>query len=286
MSARIAGWWRSGLSRGVKVVYLVLLANGVPAFLILTFAPGSTDDLFVWTIQPEASAQLLGVMYGNALLLVAIGLAQPSWGRARVTVVVIAFFSVAATIVTLFNLDPFLAHPWFHLAYWLSMYVVLFFAAPFVLITEERAHGGRLPVDVPLGRAARAIGACGALACGAIGVALLVSPSFVSDLWPWSLTPLVARILGVWLCALALAYAWALWDRDGVRTGPIFVQGVVTGPALGLVPLLHSADLREDVAPELALYLGLAGLLALGGVLGLRAARSTATAREAAAHAR
>jgi hypothetical protein len=265
----VAEWWRSGVSRPVKFVYLVLLANGLPAFLILTFAPGNTDDLFVWTIKPDASAQLLGVMYGNALLLVAIGLLQPGWGRARITVVLIAFFSVAATIVTLFNLDPFLKHPWIHLTYWLTMYTILLFAAPIVFVVEERRHGGRLPVEVPSSRPARGIAACCVAALGAAGLALLVSTSFMSDLWPWNLTPLVGRILGVWFCALAVAYAWALWDGDSVRTKPIFVQGVVTGPALAIVPLLHRPDLKDDVAAELVLYLALAGLLAASGLVGV-----------------
>jgi hypothetical protein len=283
MRDRVGVWWRSGVPPSVKFVYLVLLANGLPAFLILTFAPAHTADLFVWTIKPDASAQLLGVMYGNALLLVVIGLVQPDWARARITLVLIAFFSVAATIVTLFNLDPFLKHPWYHLTYWLTMYVILFFAAPFVLVSEERKHGGRLPVEVPLRGAARVVASCCAVICGATGVALFVSTSFVSDLWPWDLTPLVGRILGVWLCSLALAYAWALWDGDAVRTRPIFIQGIVTGPAIALVPLIHQADVRTDPAGELALYLGFAGLVALSGVVGVldnranRAVLETAT---------
>jgi hypothetical protein len=274
VSQALARWWRGGVSPRVKFVYLVLLANGVPAFFLLTLFPGDTDDLFVWTIVPEASAQLLGVMYGNALLLVVIGLAQPSWERARVTVVVIAFFSVAATIVTLFNLDPFLKHPWYHLAYWLSMYVILFFAAPLVFLAEEREHGGRLPRRRPAGAAARAVAGVSAVAFGAVGVALLGSPSFMSDRWPWELTPLVARILGVWLCALALAFAWALWDGDAERVRPLFWQGAFTGPALALVPLLHADDVSDGAGGELALYLGLAALFAAAGAVALGSSRA------------
>src|SRR5207248_2798680 len=91
----------AGLALRVKLVYLVLIANGLPAFVLLTFASGHTADLFVWTVKPPASAQMLGVMYSNALILVLLGLAQRSWLRARVTMLLIAVFSVSATIVTL-----------------------------------------------------------------------------------------------------------------------------------------------------------------------------------------
>jgi hypothetical protein len=266
VTARLLSWWRNGVPPAVKLVYLVLLANGVPAFLILMAAPGNTDDLFVWTVRPDASARLLGVMYGNALLLVVFGVLQRDWAHARVTLVVIAFFSVAATIVTLFNLDPFLDHPWTHLTYWLSMYVLLLLSAPAVFMYEERRQGGRLPVEVALPEPARIVGGLCALVLGATGLALLIDPGVVSDLWPWELTPLVGRIVGVWLTALALAFAWALWDGDRDRTRPIFLQGIVTGPLLALVPLLHRDDIQE--AGYLVLYLGLALLLTAAGVVG------------------
>lgn len=267
MSSKARRWWRTGLPPGVKVVYLLLLANGIPAFLILVSAPAHTDTLFVWTVDPSASARLLGVMYGNALLLVAIGLLQPDWGRVRITLVVIAWFSVAATVVTFFNLDPFLTHPWVHLAYWLSLYLILFVAAPLVFIREERASGGRLEVREPLGPAAASVAALAVLALGALGISLFISTSAVSDVWPWALTPLVGRILAVWFTSLAAAYAWALWDGDWLRTRPIFIQGLPTGILMALVPLLNHNELKAGAGAELALYLGVAAVLAASGLV-------------------
>lgn len=261
----------------VKLVYLVLVANALPAFVLLGAAPGRTKTLFVWTVLPPASAQLLGVMYADALVLVLIGLAQPSWARTRIVMVVVAYFAVAATTVTLFTLDPFLKHPWTHLAYWLTMYCLLVVVAPLVLVLEERAHGGRLAVAAPLGPAARAVAGLSVLALGALGVALLVDPLWVGERWLWSLTPLAGRILGVWFTALALAYAWASWDGDWERTRPIFWQGVPIGALLALVPALHRPDLRPQPAARPLLYFGVAALLCGGGLLAMltapRAAR-------------
>ena len=265
-------WSKTEGSPRVRLVYLVLLANGLPAFIILMLAPGRTEDLFVWTVEPPASARLLGAMYGNALLLVGIGLAQPTWPRLRITFVVIAFFSVAATLVTLFNLGPFLKHPWFHLAYWLSMYLVLFFAAPAVFVVEQR-RTQREAVSTPLGPGARLMAALCAGGLGVAGLALFADPSRVSEAWPWTLTPLVGRLIAVWFTALALAYAWALWDADWLRARPIFIQGIPTAILLALVPLLHRSDLKAQPAAELAAYLTLAGLMALTAVVALATRR-------------
>lgn len=279
MSERLASWWQGGVPSSLKVVYLVLLANGLPAFVLLMGFPGDTDSLFVWTVKPEASAHLLGVMYGNAVLLVALGVMQRSWDLARATLVVIAFFAVAATVVTLFTLDPFLDHPWTHLAYWLSMYALLFFSAPVVLFLLLRRMGLRLPVDEPLRMPLRALAALTAVALAVTGIGLIFSTAFAADAFPWPLTPLVGRIVGVWLCALALAYAWSAWDGDWRRTRIIFIQGVPTGVALALLPFVHDPDLRPAPGAELAYYLGLGGLLAIGG-----AAAAVLQSRGAASH--
>src|SRR5205823_4563335 len=121
----------------------------------------------------------------------------------------------------------------------------------------------------PLGRAASAIAVLAVLALGSLGIALFISTSAVSDVWPWELTPLVGRILGVWFTSLAAAYAWALWDGDWVRTRPIFVQGLPTGTLMALVPLLDGDDLRAGAGAELALFLGVAAVLAASGLVAL-----------------
>ena len=97
----LKAWWNNELSKGVKIVLLTLLANGLPAFIILTTMPNKTDILFVWTIKPAINAHLIGVMYSNALLLVAFSAFQTKWAKVRVNMVVITLFSVFATVLTL-----------------------------------------------------------------------------------------------------------------------------------------------------------------------------------------
>jgi hypothetical protein len=178
----------------------------------------------------------------------------------------IAVFAVSATAVTFFNLHPFLKHPWTHLTYWLSMYLVLVLAAPLTFVLEEREHGGRLPVLRPLGAVPRAVAIVGAVGLGGLGGTLLADPATVNHVWPWALTPLVGRILGVWFCALAVAYAWALADGDWLRGRPIFLQALPTGALALLVPALHGDEMRSNGA-HLVGYVALVAFLLGGGLL-------------------
>ncbi len=252
MLTRTLAWWRTGLAPDVKLALLLLVGNGLPALLILHTIPDKTADWFVWTVEPVASARLLGVMYANALLLVLYGFLQKTWADVRVVVVLVAYFSVAATIVTFVHLDPFLKHPWFHLAYWLTMYLALVVLAPYVVVRHERAEGGRLPVTSPMGGMARLVALAVVLVGGGLGVSLLVDPALAGSGWPWKLTPLLGRLMGVWFSSLAVAHAWALWDGDWRRGKGLFLQAVPTGLLLAAVPALHAGDMAPAGTPLIA----------------------------------
>ena len=268
-------WWTNDLPIGVKIVCFLLLANAVPAITILMSLPGMTEDLFVWTVTPVINARLMGVMYANALILIAIGVLQTSWARVRIVKVVITLFSVLATELTFFFLKPFLAHPWYHLTYWLSMYLILFFAAPIVFVSQERKSGGRLPVQIPLNIGAQLFAALALTIALVVGLALIFRIDIVNQYWPWTLPPLVGGLIGVLFTTHAAAYAWSLWDDDWLRVRPMFWQAPITGLLFILLPLLHPSDLRPDAEEMLGLYYAVTGFLVLASlivILGFRGA--------------
>jgi hypothetical protein len=275
---RLREWWFNDLPTGVKVVFLLLLANAVPAIFNLMVLPTMTDTMFVWTVTPVINARLMGVMYANALILVGIGMLQTSWARVRIVMVLITLFSILATVMTFVYLNPFLAHPWFHLTYWLGMYLVLCFSAPYVLVTEERRHGGRLPIEVPLDTATRLLTGALALISLICALALYFRLDAVNQVLPWELPPLVGGLIGVLFTTHAAAYAWALWDGDWLRIRPIFWQAPPTALLFILLPLLHPGDLRPHSGIALILYYfvaGLALLASLGTILSYRSADTT-----------
>jgi hypothetical protein len=276
MDAR--SWWTTGQDPWVKFVELFLVVNALAAVGSLVLAPGS-EEWFTWTIVPDASARLLAVMYANAVALGVVALRQPDWAHARVVCVLITAFALAATAMTFFHLDPFLAHPWHHLAYWLGGYAVLVAVAPVVLVREERRHGGRLPVREPLTRLQRATGVAAAAGMSAAALALLADPAWFSGAWPWDVAPLTGRLLGVWLGAFALAYGYALWDGDWPRVRPLYLTAPLTGLLLALVPLAHAGDVRPDAAAELAVYYALAAVVAAPGLALLERRRAPVPSR-------
>jgi hypothetical protein len=245
--------------------------------------PTMTDTMFVWTVKPVINARLMGVMYANALILVGIGMVQPNWPRVRIIVLLVALFSVLATVMTLVYLKPFLAHPWFHLTYWLGMYVVLCVAAPYVLVTEERKQGGRLLVEVPLNTATKVLAVLFAIISLACALGLYFAVDTVNQVWPWNLPPLVGGLIGVLFTTHAAAYVWALWDGDWLRIRPIFWQAPPTALLFILLPLLHPGDLRPYAGDALTLYYAVAGIVmfaSLGVIVSYRSTERALASRD------
>ena len=242
----------------------LLLVNAAPAFVVLQAAPGRTEDAFVWTIHPDANARVLGVMYGNAFVLTLTGWLGRSWAAARVAMVVVVPFSLAATAVTFLTLDPFLAHPWYELTYWLANYVVLCVCAPLAFALEERRRQLRPGPKEALHGIERAVLAVCAGGLVVFGLSLLFQLGLRDALWPFAITPLVSRILGVWFCSLALAHAWAAVDAGRLGARALIVASPLTGALLALVPLINRDDVTGSGA--LAAYLTLAFALTMPAV--------------------
>lgn len=264
---KLKKWWLNDLPVGVKIVLLLLLANGLPAFIILMTMPRMTELLFVWTIKPVINARLIAVMYGNAMLLVGFSAFQTEWKNVRVNLVVITLFSIFATILTFFFLKPFLAHPWYHLTYWLAMYFALFFAAPYVFFTQEKKSGGKLPVQIPLSILAKLITGVSGLFSLTLGLGLIFKFDLINSVWPWNLPPLVGGLIGVLFLTHAAAYTWAIWDGDWLRVRPIFWQAPLTALLFILLPLAHPGDLNPDPGFRLLAYYLAAGILGLAHLM-------------------
>jgi hypothetical protein len=238
------------------LIFLVLL----DASQLLIFYPGRTATLWAWTIQPDTTAIVLGSVYaGGAYFFLRIVLGAP-WREVVTGFPSVIVFVWIAAIATLLHLDRFHKDT-LPFGAWAALYIVTPFLVPWLVARNYSLYGP--PSGPPLPRAVQAVlGVTGGVLLLA-GVLFLVAPDVAIDSWPWTLTPLTARITGavlgmygtVWL-AVAVHATWA-----GIR---IPLEAHVIGLAVLLV-----AVIREG-APVIAVVAAL--MLVTSAVLSRRAA--------------
>ena len=235
----------------------------------LYFLPFKTSTFFAWTIAPPLTASAMGAAYLGSFLNQLVAAQQSTFRRARVAFPAVLVFTILAAVVTTIHIDRF--HFWsplqsarFAAWVWITVYVVFPIVAIAYLIRWRTALAEAVapeaPMSAPLVLNLAVVGALLLL----IGLPLVIAPTMVLDLWPWRLTPLTARMTGVWCLGIGVVLVHGALIRD-LRAAVPLASGITAFAALLLLALwIHSGDVRWSGISIWLLLLVTVDLLAMG----------------------
>lgn len=194
------------------VLSALLVPVLVVAFAILYLFPESAGArLFAWPVNPLMSSMMLGATYLGGAYFFLVVLLSRQWRHVWLGFLPITAFAGTLGIATLLHWDRF-AHDRWAFWVWTFLYFTVPPLLPFLWYRNQRpanASGmvrqGQLP---PLSR--WAFGLLGAVLTVA-AVLLLLIPELMIAIWPWTLTPLTARVMAAMfilpgLVGLSIAY--------------------------------------------------------------------------------
>lgn len=253
-------------TRITLIARLILWFVAINAYLgagSLILFPTQTDNLFFWEIKPAINAALFGALYLGGAITVSWVAYRGIWEEARFLVPVLVTAGFFISLTTALHLERF--DTGIKLAYWLVIYVGAPLLALGIYITQER-KGANWAVQTLLLPAVRLI----ALITGAVvltaGMGLLIVPTAVIELWPWTTTPLMVRIFASWFNAFGVGLLWFTIDRDWMRLR-LIAYLMMTASALDLFMIFlyqsdwKAANLNVWVYCFHLVIFGLAGLL-------------------------
>ncbi len=243
-----------------------LAATGTGAFVFacsLFFLAESTDRYFAWTIQPPLTAAFLGVNYGAAAALCLLCGRERAWADARAFALPFLVGGTLLTAVTFVHLDRFHMDDvtgWV----WLVLYVVFPPGMAVALARQWRLAGTDPRGDDPLPRWMRLVLGVQSAAMLAAGAGLLVAPAELGSAWPWPLTPLTGRVIGVFVLAQGILFAAAAREGDWHFVRIVMIETALLG-GLHLVAVARfSGDVQWEEPTAWLFVLVLAADLALG----------------------
>jgi hypothetical protein len=246
---------------GVVLLLVLAVANG--AFLYLV--PGRAADEYAWSINPPICAAFLGAGYLAGTVATALVVFRTRWWRSlRVLPPALAVLSITLLAATLIHADRFrwdYAPTWI----WFAVYAGVPFALAYLWWEQERAALPEPPAHPGLFGVRTASAVLGGLAV-AVGALLFVLPAAGAEVWPWPLTPLLARATGAWylMVGTALLACAVTLRRPHEAVIPYATLLAWSGLLLGLV-VLHGDDLVHTGAPLVAWVLGQVALVGLSG---------------------
>jgi hypothetical protein len=253
--------------RTTRTVAAVIIPFLVLAFVVLDGWPRDTARLFAWPIKPPLTPMLLGSVYLGGAYFFARAVPATRWHTIKGGFPPVATFATLMGIATTLHWEKF-SHS--HVAFWL--WAGLYFTTPFLIAGvwivnrrfEDRTTDGDVVVPEPM---ARVIGAIGVLAA-AMSAFLFLFPQAAIDIWPWTLTPLTARVMGA-IFALGLAAVGAFTERrwsayrllvqvEMTMLGLILVsgiRGVADWDPSNILTWLFAAGFVGVLAASVVLYL-------------------------------
>lgn len=157
-----------------------------------------------------------------------------AWHTFGIAFLPITVFATLMAVTTLLHLDRF-HHGHVVFWAWASVYALTPFLVPFVW-WRNRAHApapvpGEARLDARVRWAFAMVGAAELVAV----VAVFADPHLLIDVWPWTLSPLTARVMASWFALTATL--WILVARDG-RWGAIKI--IIQASVIGLLLILVS----------------------------------------------
>jgi hypothetical protein len=219
------------VTRWVALAVIFFLADAVQLLLLL---PDRTGELFAWAIDPQVTSLVLGAAYvAGGYFFIRVVMAK-SWHHVAAGFPAVIVFVWGAAGATALHLDRF-SHDGLSFAAWAAIYALAPVGLPLLYLAQRRAT--RVPLaDAPMSRRSRIL--LGAVGAAVVLAALLAFalPQVTIDVWPWTLTPLTARIV-----ATVMALFGSLWVSVAHSGGRTAARIPLEAHALGLVFLLIAA---------------------------------------------
>jgi hypothetical protein len=194
-----------------RAVSLAIIPFLVVAFAVLYPFPADTGRLFAWPVKPTITPMILGSVYvGGAYFFARVATAR-QWHTVKGGFVPVGIFATLMGVATIVHWDRF-SHS--HVAFWL--WAGLYFTTPFLIFSvwwanrrrDVPATGADLLIPIGPSRIIAVLGGFSVLTA----VFLFAFPGRAIAAWPWTLTPLTARVLGA-IFALGIAGLGILADR-------------------------------------------------------------------------
>src|SRR6266508_74093 len=237
------------------------------------FLPTHVDWALPWLVPP-LHARFLGSMYLSGATFMALSLFARRWDEVRVVLPMIAIWTGMLFIISLFYLGEFnfaTPQPWIWFGAYLAYPLIALWLAWQYRDVDTNLVGTPLPTWARLYLFAQGIVAT------VLGLVLLFAPNFMTSVWPWKITQLLAQLYsapflsyGIGSLMLARRQTWNE-VRIPVTATLVFAVGVL------IASILHRGLFSAADLPDRLWFIGFTIASLMLGLLSVRAFASAPT---------
>jgi hypothetical protein len=223
----------------VWILFVLAIANGVFLYVF----PQLAETHYAWPIKPPINAAFMGAGYLAGVMATGLVLFKARRWRS-VRPLFPAFFALGLSlfVATVLHIDRF---KWSYVLTW--MWTVIYFAIPIgsamVWYLHEK-NSATLPARDSRLQAIRMTSVLLGVIVTTLAILLFFIPQLFLEIWPWQISPLMARVFAGWyfLGGVILLFGFSLRQAHEI---PIAFGTLVASNTLSLMLLvLYPSSLR------------------------------------------
>ena len=181
------------ITRGQKVFFAVICAAALLVALLGLFNPAFLASIFTWLVLPPLHARFVGAIYLFGAVFMAGCLFAKHQAEVRWGVQLIGIWTGMLFIISLLNLSAF-DLGLLPVQIWFASYIIYPILAIWMTIRQPNLmQAASLPGPALDGWAKGFLLVQGIL-MSALALTLFLAPGFMSALWPWKVTPVLAQM--------------------------------------------------------------------------------------------
>jgi hypothetical protein len=271
-----AGQMSKLTSRAQWILLVLAAANGG----FLYFLPGLAERDYAWAIKPPINAAFMGAGYLAGLVAAVLGTyCARRWRSVRMLLWPFVLLGVVMSLATWLHAERF---RWSYSLTWLWTLVYLGIPPVALFLWRREEHKPRALADqdsglVPMRLAASLLGS----ALITLSAILFFAPAVAQGLWPWQITPLIARVFAAWHLLMGGILLFSALGARRVHELPIpFLTVFTWSLLLCVLPLLYRSNFTPggSAAPWIGFQLT---ILLFTGAVTVRALRAMRAAGQA-----
>lgn len=183
----------SPITQGQKVFYAVICAAALLVAVLGLFNPAYLASIFTWLVLPPLHARFVGAIYLFGAVFMAGCLLAKRQAEVRWGVQMIGVWTGMLFIISLLNLRAF-DFSLLPVQIWFASYIIYPIISILMTIRQPSMMEAAALPGPALARWEKSfLLAQGVIIC-ALAAALFLAPGFMSTLWPWKVTPVLAQM--------------------------------------------------------------------------------------------
>jgi hypothetical protein len=193
----------SPTTNGQKIFFVVICAAALLVAVLGLFNPAYLATIFTWLVLPPLHARFVGAIYLFGAVFMAGCLLAKRQAEVRWAVGMIGLWTGMLCVISLLNLDAFGLNL-LPVQIWFASYIIYPMISIVMTIRQPTMNQAASLSGPGLDSWAKNFLLAQGILFTLLSVTLFLAPGFMSTLWPWAVTPVLAQMYAGPL----LSYGW------------------------------------------------------------------------------